>query len=135
MRRPVVIVASLILVLQSVGCGTLIYPERRGQTGGQIDPGVAILDAAGLLVFIVPGLVAFGVDFITGAIYLPGGKKASAEQPLRMIIMPPEDLDLLALERVLEQETGQPVDLRSSGVRTVAMADRESLEAAVLHAN
>ncbi len=135
MRRPVIIVATLLLALQSVGCGTIIYPERRGQTGGQIDPGVAILDAAGLLLFVVPGLVAFGVDFITGAIYLPGGKKASAEQPLRLIIMPPEDLDLLALERVLEQETGQPVDLQSSGVRTVAMADRESLETAVLRAN
>ncbi len=135
MRRPVVLVATLILALQSVGCGTLIYPERRGQTGGQIDPGIAILDAAGLLVFVVPGLVAFGVDFVTGAIYLPGGKKASAEEPLRMIILPPEDLNLPTLEELVAEETGQPVDLRSTGIQTMAVADRESLETAVLRAN
>ena len=64
-----------VLALQSAACGLLIYPERKGQKSGQIDPGVAILDAAGLIVFLVPGLVAFGVDFVGGCIYLPGGGK------------------------------------------------------------
>ncbi|MEM9233736.1 MAG: hypothetical protein AAGA69_05800 [Pseudomonadota bacterium] len=54
------------------GCGTLLYPERRGQTGGKIDPGVAVLNGVGLLLFVIPGLIAFAVDFSTGAIYLPG---------------------------------------------------------------
>ena len=31
---------AAILLLQILGCGTLLYPERKGQTGGQIDPGV-----------------------------------------------------------------------------------------------
>ena len=45
-----------------------------------IGPGgesVHVLDAAGLVVFIVPGLIAFGVDFVTGCIYLPGSGTAS----------------------------------------------------------
>jgi hypothetical protein len=62
-------IVAVLFITQITACGTLLYPERRGQTNGQIDIGVAALDAIGLLFFFVPGVVAFGVDFITGAIY------------------------------------------------------------------
>lgn len=55
------------------GCGTLLFPERRGQESGHVDPNIVLLDALGLVLFIVPGLVSFIVDFATGAIYLPPG--------------------------------------------------------------
>jgi hypothetical protein len=61
----------LILTI-CTSCGTLFYPERRGQKSGSVDPTVAILDGIGLLFFIVPGLIAFAIDFSTGAIYKPG---------------------------------------------------------------
>jgi hypothetical protein len=69
--RPLI---ALILIAQLIACGTLLYPERRGQGKGAIDPGVAILDGVGVLFFVVPGLIAFIVDISTGAIYLPSGK-------------------------------------------------------------
>src|SRR5262245_26958554 len=54
------------------GCGTFIYSERCGQPhSNQIDWKVVALDSLGLILFFVPGLVAFIVDFYTGAIYLP----------------------------------------------------------------
>jgi hypothetical protein len=54
------------------GCGTLIHSERRNQPhSNQIDWKIAALDGLGLLLFFVPGVVAFVVDFSTGAIYLP----------------------------------------------------------------
>ncbi len=52
-------------------CGTLLYPERRGQDKGPLDAKVVIMNGIGVLLFVVPGLVAFIVDFATGAIYLP----------------------------------------------------------------
>jgi hypothetical protein len=56
----------------SSSCGSLLYPERVGQSRrGPIDPGVAILDGLGLLLFLVPGIIAFAVDFSTGALFLP----------------------------------------------------------------
>ncbi len=64
---------ALILSLQVSSCGTLMFQERRGQDDGKIDPNVVLMDGIGLLFFIVPGLVAFVVDFTTGAIYLPPG--------------------------------------------------------------
>ena len=69
---------SLVVVttlgLQVAGCGTLLYPERRGQSSGHVDTGVAVMDGLWCLVFIVPGVVAFIVDFGNGAIYESGGR-------------------------------------------------------------
>ena len=60
-----------VFTMQLMGCGTLMYPERRGQRGGSMDAGVAILDGIGLLFGIIPGVIAFAVDFSNGTIYLP----------------------------------------------------------------
>jgi hypothetical protein len=75
-RKAIAISVCGFLLVQLAGCGTLLYPERRGQTSGEIDPTVAILDGIGLLFFLVPGLVSFAIDFSTGAIYLPGGQRS-----------------------------------------------------------
>ena len=54
------------------GCGSFIHSERVGQPhSNEIDWKIAALDGLGLLLFFVPGIVAFVVDFSTGAIYLP----------------------------------------------------------------
>jgi hypothetical protein len=112
MRRLCVYVMTGLLALQAGGCGTLIYPERHGQKTGQIDPGVALLDAAGLLVFLVPGLVAFGVDFATGAIYLPGGSAAlNAADDVRVVTAEPADLSIDSLELLLAEASDGTVHL------------------------
>jgi hypothetical protein len=54
------------------GCGTMFYSERVGQPHSRdIDWKVAALNGLGLALFFIPGVVAFAVDFYTGAIYLP----------------------------------------------------------------
>jgi len=72
MNKKVITVMLLISFLIS-SCGTIIYPERRGNRGGQIDPMVVLLDGLGLFFFIIPGVIAFAVDITTGAIYEGGG--------------------------------------------------------------
>lgn len=72
--RVLSLVLSAVLGLQVAGCGTILYPERRGQTGGRVDVGVAVMDGFWCL-FIIPGIVAFIVDFGNGAIYAPGGRR------------------------------------------------------------
>ncbi len=98
-----------ILVLQLAGCGTILYPERRGQTRGDIDPGVAVLDGIGLLFFLIPGIAAYIVDFNTGAIYLPPGK--SSEQRLR---------ELKGSGLRLKEEKGRRVVYFDAGTMTPA---------------
>lgn len=62
---------ALTLLVQSISCGTILYPERVGQTRGALDYKVVALDTIGLLLFVVPGAIAFAVDFYNGTIFLP----------------------------------------------------------------
>ena len=68
-----------ILIVQLTGCGTMLYPERQGQKSGSVDVGVAVLDAIWFIPFIVPGIIAYVIDFSNGTIYLPG---TAAGKPL-----------------------------------------------------
>ncbi len=80
--RKFVTLILLLALLSLSACGFLIYPERRGQTGGKLDATVVLLDAAGLIFGVIPGVVAFAVDIASGAIYLPQGGKSSLEKHL-----------------------------------------------------
>jgi hypothetical protein len=71
-RRRLGAFLTVALAVQITGCGTLLYPERKGQRDGRVDTTVALLDGIGLLFFIIPGLIAFLIDFDNGTIYLPG---------------------------------------------------------------
>jgi len=89
-----------IALLSTSACGTLLYPERNGQRTGQVDPAVLLFDGALLLLFVIPGVVAYGIDFHTGAIYLPAGGKVSVLQ------LSPQELDVERIEAALRAHTG-----------------------------
>lgn len=81
-RRAALFASALSLpLLSELGCGYILYPERRGRRSGTIDAGVAVMDALWLLLFLVPGIVAFVVDFSTGAIYLGGHARNDPPRP------------------------------------------------------
>lgn len=110
------LVCSAIL-LQLVSCGTLLYPERRGQRSGELDAAVVLMDGIGLLFFIIPGVIAFAVDIDTGAIYLPsahpGGKRrtsAAADTPI-VVHSGPERLNPETLSAIVTAKTGNPIRL------------------------
>ena len=55
----------------------------------------------------IPGLIAFGVDFATGAIYFPPGKTAQiAPEKLREAIGTDGKVDNSKLQAILESELG-----------------------------
>jgi len=73
-RKIACLFLATIALFPATSCGTLLFPERQHELhSGKLDPNVVLLDALGLLLWIVPGLVSFGVDFYTGSIYLPPG--------------------------------------------------------------
>lgn len=78
-RSAIALLLSLNLIAAS-GCGYILYPERQGQSGSRIDPVVAAMDAGLLLLYIVPGLVAFAVDFTNGTIYIPPGGESAIDR-------------------------------------------------------
>jgi hypothetical protein len=132
-RRWTTVVVMLALLAGTVSCGTILYPERRGQRSGRIDAGVAVLDGIGLLFFIVPGAVAFGVDFATGAIFLPSGRAG-----LEIVPGDLESADVVAagrspltrqrLEHLLALQTGRDMDLAAPGIRAARASGGADLE-------
>ena len=104
-------VVALSLVTQLTACGTLFFPDRRGQIEGKIDPVVAGLNAVGILFYVIPGLIAFGIDFATGAIYLPSGQYSVAPEQLQDAIGADGQVDPAKLKAIILRETGQDLPL------------------------
>ena len=98
-----VLIAALLSQLSA--CGTLFFPDRRGQIEGKIDPVVAALDAVGILFYVIPGLIAFGIDFATGAIYLPDNQYSVAPETLKDAIGSDGQIDRAKLKAIIERET------------------------------
>jgi len=101
-----------VLIVQLAGCGTILYPERKGQKSGKIDAGVALLDGLGLLLFIIPGIIAFAVDFNNGTIYLPGTSRSSLDlKDVKQVKFDPKHSSVASIEKIIEKETGYKVRL------------------------
>jgi hypothetical protein len=136
---PFIVAAAL--TFNSTSCGTLLHPERRGQPpGGRLDPAIVLLDAAGLLLFLIPGLVAFAVDFSTGAIYLPPdynwaphaarGPASPNGQPAKLVKvqLAKEELTRSRIEQVVREKTGRPVDLEPGRYRADRLTTLERFD-------
>lgn len=136
-KKSIAGLALATYIVSSTGCGMLLHPERQGQSDGRIDPAVAILDGIGLLFFLVPGLVAFAVDFHTGTIYLPNSQAAlsgdSADglaNTMRAISVEGEITEE-KIEQVIQQELGLFVDVSAKNVQ---VSEAESLRSDILPA-
>jgi len=108
-----------VFTMQLIGCGTLMYPERRGQRAGSIDAGVAILDGIGLLFGIIPGVIAFAVDFSNGTIYLPATTRLGSldVNNIKEVRFDPKHTSLAQLERIIKDQTGRVVRLDQDNIR------------------
>jgi hypothetical protein len=95
---------AVSLFTQLAACGTLFYPDRRGQIDGRIDPAIAVF-------YVIPGLIAFGIDFATGAIYLPDDEYSMAPEKLQEAIGADGVIDQAKLKAIIEQETGRSLPL------------------------
>ena len=104
-------VLAVSLFTQLSACGTLFYPDRRGQIDGKIDPAIAVANAIGLLFYVIPGLIAFGIDFATGAIYLPDDNYSMAPEKLQEAIGVDGVVDQAKLKAIIEAETGRSLPL------------------------
>lgn len=107
----------------------------KGQSAGKIDPGVAVLDGLGLLLFLIPGVIAFAVDFNNGTIYLPGGSASLddelGEQQLVAISIGTDGLTEESIELALREQLGSEVDISAPEVRVIRLDILDSAETTV----
>ncbi len=98
----------ILLSFQLVSCGTILYPERRNQKVGRVDVGVALLDGFWLLAGLIPGIIAFAVDFSTGAIYLPAKSARGLDYDnIRTVRFDPKTTTPAQIEGIIHQETSR----------------------------
>ena len=110
------------------GCGTILHPERRGQPAGRLDWKIVALDGLGLLFFFIPGVIAFAVDFATGAIYLPPSYLGSAQptgkpQELVAVNVRRDELTQSKIEQVVSTHAGREVRLLPGEYETAELGD------------
>ena len=117
-------ILTLSLIANLAACGTILYPERNGQKAGQIDPAVAILDGVGLLFFIIPGVIAFAVDFSNHSIYLPHGHSSNRFSQMKI----DSKMDMAAIENFIRTETGKTIDLQQSNVAVTRLGSVAELD-------
>jgi uncharacterized lipoprotein YehR (DUF1307 family) len=116
--KTLYVLICAVLIVQLAGCGTMMYPERRGQKGGRIDPGVAVMDGLCLLLFIIPGVIAFFVDFSNGTIYLPHTSTGSLDaKNIKMVKFDPKNYTQASIEKIIYEETGAAVNLDQANVK------------------
>lgn len=96
------------------GCGTIFYPERIGQSHGPLDWKVVALDTIGLLLFVVPGVIAFIVDFHNGTIYLPPEQVPMYDAPVlsRKVRIEKENLTRSGIETAVKEHTELDLSLQ-----------------------
>lgn len=117
---------QIVTACATSGCGTILYPERRGQPAGRLDWKVVLLDGLGLIFFFIPGVIAFAVDFLNGTIYLPPSstyqppcdptpvtRGQSEEQPaqLKKIRVARSELTPGRIEQIIAEQTGKSISL------------------------
>lgn len=126
-KSAVSVIIVVFVLIQTGSCGFILYPERKGLTQGRIDPGVAILDCILFIPFVIPGIVALAVDFVTGCIYLPNGhadiNTLSEGQDGERLAQADGQIDIKALERLLSEKTGQAVHLDKDNIRILRVND------------
>ena len=116
MKRIITSLCIITMLLNVTACGTILYPERKGQVSGRIDPGVAVLNGVGLLFFLIPGVVAFAVDFGNGTIYLPEDSLADSEDEILTIKVSTKDLTQEKIAKIIHEQTGQDVSFENAEI-------------------
>ena len=125
LRRQFLLAGTSFCTLILTGCGILLHPERRGQPAGPFDWKIVALDALGLVLFFIPGIIAFAVDFHTGAIYLPPcdvGLSSPSNPPLVERHVPRENISRGQIEVVVSNHVGQPIDLVASNCSSQSLS-------------
>ena len=128
LRRFISCIVLFFFLAGFASCGYFLHPERRGQTEGEIDNDILLLDCALLLIGILPGVVALIVDFNSGAIYLPPKEKKSELFIVRFDKTKPIEEAWLAA--VLSQYLGKEVRYPYKFMRVVHSDIKEKAEIA-----
>lgn len=127
--RILYIAVGGVLIFQLVGCGTILYPERKGQRSGRIDVGVALLDGIGLFFFLIPGVIAYAVDFSNGTIYLPGSlSRLQGYENIREVKFDQKHMTSAELKNIIQKQTGVNINFDQSNLMVTQVKSTNAMK-------
>lgn len=137
LTKTLIGVLTASLFAQLTACGTILHPERKGQKSGRIDPAIAVFDGIGLLFFLIPGVIAFAVDFSNGTIYLPGGRNSQLNDEELKRVAPEGKVDQAALAEILRAKNliNDPVQAQRLEIQQLDSVGEVYARLAVYEAN
>lgn len=118
MKKIMLKLLSLVILINTTSCGYFLYPERRNQNyhSEELDAKIVILDAIGLLFFIIPGVIAFAVDFTTNTIYLPNSLEIGGNGS---VVHLGQDTSNEAIQSAIQEATGLSINLADAKVERI----------------
>ena len=117
---------TITLLSQLFSCGYVLHPERRGQKSGQVDWAIVGLDSIGIIFFIIPGLIAFGVDIYSGTLYLQNSAspRGSLEwNKVTAIKLDPKNINEKTIATAIKENSG--VEINFADPRLKIYRDKE----------
>ena len=78
---------------------------------------------------IVPGVIAFAVDFSNGCIYLPDRRHDDRSAQLKQIKFDPKHTSLAQIERIIKDQTGQTVYLTQDNIQVSRLSSKKDMMA------
>jgi hypothetical protein len=86
-----------------------------------------------LLLFIIPGVIAFAVDITNGTLYFPGGQRHSSvsgeSYRMTMIRVNPTELNEKMIQQIVEKQTGISLSPDLRNVEIYPLDRSENIEA------
>ena len=122
-RRFMIRVLTTVAATTASGCGSILHPERVGQPrSGPLDWKIVALNGIGLVLFVVPGVIAFAVDFYNGTIFLPPCGYAQIEptrtDELVAIEVRRKELTHEKIEQVVSEHSNKEIELTAGNYET-----------------
>ena len=79
--------------------------------------------------FIVPGVIAFAVDFNNGTIYLPGTSRSSLDlKEIREVKFDPKTSTMVGIEKMVKAETGYDFRIEQNNLKITKLKSADDLD-------
>jgi hypothetical protein len=120
MKKIISALCVTTIFMNFSACGTILHPERSGKShSNKLDIGIVVLDGIGLLFFIIPGVIAYAVDFSNGTIYLPrsgifGSIDDLDTKNMMAINVGKENLTADKIKKIVNENSGQNIDIKNA---------------------
>ena len=78
----------------------------------------------------IPGIIAYAIDFSNGTIYLPGAARSSLDiKDMKQVKFDPKHYTVASIEKIIKRETGYAVKLSRNNIQVYKLKSLDDMMA------